>query len=151
MTPKLDLACRLTVLLEPAHEIGETAAGRRRIIPIVGGRAEGPLLNADIVALGADWQTVTDARTAELDARYILRTDDGALIEIRNAGVRHGPEDVVAALGRGEDVPLDAYYMRTAARLTTGDPRYEWVNATIFVGSGGRRADRVEIDLYAVR
>ncbi len=151
MTPTLDFACRLTVLLEPAHEIGETSAGRRRIIPIVGGRAEGPLLNADILALGADWQTVLDARTAELDARYVLRTDDGALIEVRNAGCRHGPAEVVAALARGEDLPADSYYMRTAARLTSGDARYEWVNTTIFVGAGARRADRVEIDLHAVR
>ena len=41
--------------------------------------------------------------------------------------------------------------MRTVARLETGDARYGWVNNTLFVGTGRRRAQAVEVDLFAVR
>ena len=124
--------------------------GRRRIIPIVGGRMEGPRLNGRILNIGADWQTVFASGLAELDTRYALETHDGALIEIINYGFRHGPEDVLQAVARGEDVDPGTYYMRTHARLETGDRRYDWVNNTLFVGTGARRDKSVILDLYAI-
>ena len=101
--------------------------------------------------LGADWQTVFDPGAAELDTRYALRTDDGALIDVRNFGYRSGPPDVLAAVGRGESVDPALYYMRTQCRLETGDPRYGWLNTLVCVGSGMRRAASVLMNLYAVR
>ena len=41
--------------------------------------------------------------------------------------------------------------MRTHARLESGDPRYEWVNRTLFVGSGTRLAEKVVVSLFAIR
>ena len=75
---------------------------------------------------------------------------DGAVIEIVNIGSRHGPADVIARLASGEDVDPAEYYMRTAARLETGDAGYAWVNHMIFVCAGIRRASAVEIAYYAV-
>lgn len=40
--------------------------------------------------------------------------------------------------------------MRTHARLETGDPRYAWVNDTLFVGTGARKASAVTISLFLV-
>jgi hypothetical protein len=40
--------------------------------------------------------------------------------------------------------------MRTHCRFETGDPRYAWLNHTICVGSGVRRASAVHIAIYAV-
>ena len=68
--------------------------------------------------------------------------------------LRHGsPELVLAAEAsfRGEDVDPASYYMRTQARLETGDERYDWVNRTLFVGCGARKASSVKVDLYAIR
>ena len=149
-TPKLDHVCSLFVTLDRIREMGPGRAGQRRIIPIIGGRVEGKRLNGRILNLGADWQTIFDGGLAELDTRYAMETDDGALIEIVNYGYRHGPEDVIKAVARGEDVDPSAYYMRTHARLETGDPRYEWVNRTLFVGSGARLQQSVKVDLYAL-
>ena len=87
----------------------------------------------------------------EMDTRYAMETDDGAVIEIINYGYRDGPPEVLAALGRGETVPPEDYYMRTHARLETGDGRYDWVNRTLFVGTGARNASSVNVDLYALR
>ena len=72
------------------------------------------------------------------------------MIEIVNIGVRRGPPEVVASLAAGEDVDPRAYYMRTAARLETGHPGYAWVNYTLFVCSGARRASSLEVAFYKV-
>lgn len=131
--------------------MGRGRAGARRIIPIIGGRVTGPLLQGTILNLGADWQTIFENETAELDTRYAFETDDGALIEIRNYGFRHGPPEVIEALAKGESVSPDAYYMRTHARLETGDERYQWVNSALFIGTGQRKEARVIVDLFVLR
>ncbi len=148
--PVLRHICDLRVALDPIREMGTGRAGQRRIIPIVGGTVEGPALRGRILDLGADWQTIWANGVAELDTRYAIETDDGAVIEIRNYGYRHGPADVLAAIARGEEVSPDSYYMRTHARLETGDARYDWVNRTLFVGTGARLAGQVVVSLFAL-
>ena len=150
-TPALDLVCTLTVSLDPIREMGTGRAGARRIIPIVGGTVTGPEINGRILNLGADWQTIFSSGLAELDTRYAMETDDGAVIEIINYGYRHGPKEVLEAVARGEAVDPASYYMRTHARLETGDPRYDWVNRTLFLGVGARHESSVKVDLYAIR
>ena len=147
--PELKPFCELRVDLAPILEMGPGRAGQRRIIPIIGGSVSGRV-NGKILNLGADWQTIYADGSADLDTRYAFETDDGALIEIVNKGVRHGPPEVVARLARGEDVDPSDYYMRTYARLETGDPRYDWVNRMIFVGTGGRWAAQVRVSLFTV-
>ena len=142
--------CDLYVELSPIVELGTGRAGKRRIIPIIGGEVRGERVNGKILNVGADWQTILADGTAELVARYAFETDDGAVIEVDNYGFRHGPPEVIEALARGEEVDPDSYYMRTQARLETGDPRYAWVNNRLFVGSGSRQAESVKISLYEI-
>ncbi|MCR8827831.1 DUF3237 domain-containing protein [Pseudosulfitobacter koreensis] len=151
LQPKLEHVCTLDVELGPIREMGQGRAGARRIIPIIGGTVTGARLNGKIMNVGADWQTIFGSGMAELDTRYAMETDDGAVIEIINYGYRDGPPEVLAALGRGEAVPPEDYYMRTHARLETGDARYDWVNRTLFVGTGARNAASVRVALYALR
>ncbi len=148
--PALRHITDLTVTLDPIRHMGAGRAGVRRIIPIIGGVAKGPLINGKILNVGADWQTQFASGLTELDTRYAIETDDGALIEIINYGYRHGPAEVLDALVRGEEVPHDAYYMRTHARLETGDDRYDWVNRTLFVGHGARLNGLVQMSLFAI-
>ena len=148
--PVLSHVCDLEVDLDPIMEMGPGRSGQRRIVPIVGGRVDGPRLNGRILNLGADWQTVFHDGMAELDTRYAIETGDGAVIEIRNYGLRHGPPEVIAAIARGDEVDPATYYMRTQARLETGDARYAWVNRTLFVGNGARLAGKVIVSLFAV-
>lgn len=148
--PPLRHVCDFTVALSPIMEMGQGPAGLRRIIPIVGGTVEGDRIRGEILDLGADWQTVFANGAAELDARYAVRTDDGAIIEVRNLGVRHGPAEVMARVAQGEDVDPADYYMRSHLRLETGDARYDWVNRTLFLGTGGRRAASVLLSIYEV-
>ncbi|WP_428642871.1 DUF3237 domain-containing protein [Roseibium sp.] len=147
--PQLTHFCDLTVELGPVREMGHGRNGARRIIPIIGGTVTGKV-NGTVLTLGADWQTTLADGTTDIDTRYAFETEDGAVIEIINKGTRYGPPHVLAALARGEDVDPALYTFRTAARLETGDARYDWVNRTIFVGTGKRLASAVLISLFSV-
>jgi len=149
--PSLEHFADLTVELGPIQEMGRGRGGQRRIIPIIGGVVSGPHVSGRVLNIGADWQTIFVDGLAELDTRYGIETDDGAVIEIINYGLRHGPEDVMTRLAAGESVDPSSYYMRTHARLETGHPDYLWVNKLLFVGTGVRHASAVNISLYVLR
>ncbi|MGH1358202.1 MAG: DUF3237 domain-containing protein [Burkholderiaceae bacterium] len=148
--PKLIFLCEFLVELGTPIEMGEAPRGRRRIIPIIGGEVSGERLSGRILNVGADWQAIYGQNLAELDTRYAMETNDGAVIEIRNFGLRHGPQEVIDALARGETVDPSAYYMRTQPRFETGDPRYDWLNRVIAVGSGARDASAVRLKIFEV-
>jgi hypothetical protein len=148
---RLEPLFRAEISLAPAQELGDTPLGRRRIIPIVGGTVSGARLSGEVLPGGADWQVIRPDGVADLDARYTIRTNDGALVYVRNRGYRHGPPEVIARLGRGESVDPSLYYMRTTPRFETGDERYAWLNRIVCVGSGARLAAAVRIDFYAVQ
>jgi len=148
---QLERLFRAEVTLAPAQEIGAGPAGRRRIIPITGGKVSGERLSGRVLPGGADWQIVRTDGVAYLDARYTIETHDGALVYVRNLGYRHGPQDVISRLAAGEAVDPATYYMRTTPWFETGDERYDWLNRTVCVGSGERLASAVRIDFYAVK
>ena len=150
LPPGLTYACDFVVELTAPHEMGVSPAGTRRIIPIVGGTVRGPLLNGALLDIGADWQTVQTGGLAQLDARYALRTDDGAVIEIISTGMRHAPRETNDRIRAGEEVPPTDYYMRTFVRLETGDERYAWVNRALFLASGGKIGATVRLSVYRV-
>lgn len=142
---------RAEITLAGAQELGDTPRGRRRIIPITGGTFAGERLSGRVLPGGADWQVVRADGVAELEARYTLETSDGALIYVRNDGYRHGPPGVLRRLAAGEAVDPASYYMRTTPRFETGDARYDWLNRTICVATGARRAAAVELEIFEVK
>ena len=141
---------RAEIALAAPQELGESPLGRRRIIPITGGRFAGERLSGRVLPGGADWQVIRADGVADLDARYTLETHDGALIYVRNKGYRHGPEDVMKRLAAGEAVDPSLYYMRTTPWFETGDARYAWLNRVVCIGTGARRADGVELEFLEV-
>jgi len=141
----------LEIALEPARELGETPLGRRRIIGITGGKFSGPRLSGRILPGGADWQLIRADGVACLDARYTLETADGALIYVENKGYRHGPREAMERLSRGEEVDPVLIYTRTTPWFETSAPGYAWLNRTVCVGSGVRRAAAIELDFYEVK
>jgi hypothetical protein len=60
---------------------------------------------------------------------------------MRSYGLRHGPSDVIAALGRGETVDPSTYYFRILPRFETAHPAYSFLNHLIAVGIGDRRPE----------
>jgi hypothetical protein len=151
--PELEFMGRVTVdLVAPVWELGVTSdLGRRRIIPITGGKLEGPLLNGEILNNGADWQVVTADGLAVIDTRYLLRLDDGSLAYLQTRGYRHGPADVMAELARGSEVDPSTYYFRVYLDFETSSSAYAWLNRTLAVGYAMRLATTVIYDAYAIR
>lgn len=149
--PQLEPLMQLTVQLGPVLEVGLVPLGQRRIIPIVGGHFAGEGLRGEVLPGGADWQIVTSEGVAMLEARYTLKTHDGALVYLQNRGLRHGPPEVLAAIGRGEAVDPTSYYMRTTPIFETASPSYAWLNRIVALCSGLRRSDKVVLDFYEVR
>ena len=139
------------VTLEPIRDLGETPLGRRRIIGIAGGTFSGPRLSGRILPGGADWQVIRADGVAYLDARYTLETDDGALIYVNNKGYRHGPKEAMERLSRGDEVDPALIYTRSTPWFETSAPQYAWLNRTICVGTGVRRAATVEFEFYEVK
>jgi hypothetical protein len=148
--PELSHICDLVVELSRSHEMGACPAGTKRIIPIVGGTATGSVLNGKILGVGADWQTVRADGVAELDARYAIETDDGAIIEVVSQGIRHVPPEVAARIAAGEQVSPSDYYMRTAIRLESGHPAYQWVRTALFIAAGGKVGETVRLTICRV-
>jgi hypothetical protein len=123
-------------------EIGASPHGTRRTVPLTGGHFEGPRLRGTVLpGSSADWLLLRPDGVLELDFRATLRTDDGALISMRSFGLRHGPPDVIAAIGRGETVDPASYYFRTTPRFETAHPNYAFLNRLVAVSSGDRRAE----------
>jgi hypothetical protein len=122
--------------------IGAVPYGTRRTAPLGGGTFEGPRFRGTILAgSSADWQLLRSDGVLEMDLRFTLRTEDGALISMRSFGMRHGPAEVIAAIGRGETVDPSKYYFRTMPRFETAHPAYLFLNRLIAVASGDRRPE----------
>jgi hypothetical protein len=130
--------------------VGGTPYGERRIIPILGGSFAGPRLSGKVLAGGADWQIVRTDDTADLEARYTLETDDGALIYVLNRGIRSASREVMERLARGEKVHPGEYYFRTRPVFETGAPKYQWLHRIVAVATGERLPDEVIITVYEV-
>jgi Protein of unknown function (DUF3237) len=133
------LLMTLRVNVGRTQDIGAVPHGFRRTAPIGGGTFEGPRLRGTILPAGsADWLLLRSDGVLELDLRCTLRTDDGALISMSSFGLRHGPPEVIAAIGRGEIVDPSTYYFRTIPRFVTAHPAYAFLNRLVAVAGGDR-------------
>ena len=149
--PRLSLVYRLEATLAQPLDLGDTARGDRRIVALTGGTFTGPELNGKLLpGVSADWQIVLGDGTALGDIRCTLETDGGDLLYVQSRGVRHGPADVLARLGRGEEVDASRYTFRTATQIETAAPDLDWLNKGVFVSVGGRRSGRVTYETYLV-
>ena len=149
--PRLTFVYRLEATLAEPLDLGDTAAGRRRIAVQTGGTFTGPHLSGKLLpGASADWQLVLPDGTALGDIRYTLQTDDGDLLYAQSRSIRHGPADVLARLARGDDVDASEYTFRAATRLETAAPDLDWMNNGIFVSVGGRRPGAVIYETYLV-
>jgi hypothetical protein len=146
--PALEFIFSAQVTVAAALDLGDVGKGGRRIVPITGGVFSGPQLHGLVLPGGADWQVLRSDGTAELEARYTLRTDDGVLIYVRNHALRHGPPDVIAALAAAKPVDPARYYFRGATFFETGDARYAWLTKHIVVCTGEREPTAVKLKFF---
>jgi hypothetical protein len=146
--PQIKFFADLSVLVGQPQEVGQTIHGRRRLIPILGGAASGAGWRAKVLPGGADFQLIVTERLAELDARYVLETDAGDLIYVRNRALRSGPAELMARLARGEPVDPALIYFRCSPSFETASASLAWISERMFVGSGVRRPDQVQMRFF---
>src|SRR6202163_3258814 len=152
MTPVLETkyVFTITALIGSVTSAGDIGTGVRRIIPIVGGEVKGKDVNGKVCAFGADFQIIRPNELIELEAKYAIETDDGAVIYVENRGIRFGPVELLQRQKRGEAVDPKLIYFRTVPKFETGSEKYRWLMENLFIASAARHADRVVIDVHQV-
>ena len=147
--PELRFALSLEATIGEAVEFGEVGGGRRRMVPITGGRFSGRL-EGRILAGGADWQTIRPSGVTDAWARYTLQTTAGDHILATNIGVRRASAEVSARIAAGETVDPTEYYFRTAPVFETGAPEHRWLMEATFVCRAERWPDKVLLTVFEV-
>ena len=148
LQPRLRFFADLSVEVGAPVEIGRTTRGLRRVIAITGGQARGDGWTARVLPGGADYQVIVSDTMAELEAHYVLETDAGDRIYVRNQAIRCAPAEVTARLLRGEPVDPAQVYFRCLPRFETASPALAWVQQRLFVGGGARHPDKVVMQFH---
>jgi hypothetical protein len=149
--PRLRKVYRLEVTLGEPLDLGEVAQGHRRIVPQTGGTFTGPEISGKLLpGASADWQIVLPDGTSFADIRCTLQTDNGDLLYVQSWGVRHGSAEVLARLGRGENVDASEYTFRTSTQIETAAPQLDWLNEGVFISVGARQPTGVIYETYIV-
>ena len=146
LIPMAQVLCEVGTLVT----LGQGKYGERRYVPLGGGTVRGPELNGTLVEGGVDWQVNRSDGVLDIAAHYVIRTEDGALIEVQSDGMRHGPAAVMARLAQGEAVGRDEYFFRTIMRFQTGAPAWAHLNKVLALACGLREASRVVLDVYRI-
>jgi hypothetical protein len=148
--PALEPVADLVVRIAEPLEIGRIAGNLRRVIPIAEGEVLGPKLRGKVLKGGADFQMMRADGVTELEARYVIELESGGLVYVENRGVRFGPAELMEKLRRGETVDPALIYFRSTPRFETSAPGYEWLMRNLFLCSGARFPDRVELRIFQV-
>jgi uncharacterized protein DUF3237 len=122
--PRLEFAFEELVTLAPAASPGKTPYGSRNMIPITGGTFEGPGIKGTIIPGGWDWQLVRADGCVDVHADYMLKTDDGVIINVVNDGALCMAQPGAAAKPA-----------RTSPRFEAPLGKYQWLGQTAFVGT----------------
>jgi Protein of unknown function (DUF3237) len=123
--PRAELVFTIEALCSHPVSIGRLAGGEGRMIPIIGGKVSGTMLNGEVVPGGADWSIVRENGLCTVDARYAIKADDGAIIQVFNGAT----ERIVRSN------PPAPILMITAPRFIAPDGPHDWLNRGVYVGT----------------
>ncbi|MGW7051650.1 DUF3237 domain-containing protein [Streptomyces sp. NPDC054887] len=147
--PSLSFAFEIRAeIAEPLH-IGHGDGERTEFTPITGGSVEGPRLRGTVLAGGGDWSS-TRGEICELEARYLIRAEDGAVIDIVNRGYFRAGSDSGDQYDGALKVAEAGYYFRTSPVFRTDAPAHRWLAETVFVGLAREEDGDIVIRLYSV-
>ncbi len=109
------------VVIGAGDDVGATPLGERIRIPILSGTIAGPQLNGTVLPGSADWQLRRADGSVQVDADYMIETDDHVRIHVRNVGVLDQPKGA------------PQLYRWTAPQFEAPMGRYGWLNDAVFV------------------
>jgi hypothetical protein len=149
--PRLSFAFEVRVDVAPSEHVGNGEGDVLDFTPITGGTVEGPRLRGTVVPGGGDWSVRRGPCVFELDARYLLRAEDGALIDIVNRGYyRTKTAEAMERMEAGEELDASEAYFRTSPVFRTDAPHHRWLAETVFVGLARDDAGQICIRFYEV-
>lgn len=111
--------------------VGQTPSGRRQSVAITGGAFSGPGFSGRVIPGGGDYQLVRPDGSVEIDAEYLLETDDHVVIHARHLGTITPPK------GAG-----DAGYLWSTHSFDAPAGKYGWMNGQVFISRIGRAGDK---------
>lgn len=146
MSLSLEPAFTLYVDVSEPVTVGQTHAGLRRVVPITGGRFEGPLLSGEVLPGGADWNVVRPDGAIHVWARYEIRTSDGHVVSVVNEGLGTITTDPETGRPNGWSCPTYPKF-----EVPEGGPA--WLGTDVFVGQllTPTQPGLATIDVYRVR
>lgn len=133
-----ELVMQINVKLGAQEDMGKGPDGYRINYPIIGGTFVGEGMRGIVVPGGADMAVDRNDGVTMIDALYRLKTDDGQIIIIHNAGIWRLNEQGLAKQAKGvalEEMLDSDSYCRTVPSFKTSPGKYAWLNDYIFVGS----------------
>ncbi|HKF46017.1 MAG TPA: DUF3237 domain-containing protein [Terracidiphilus sp.] len=122
-SPSLVYVYEEFVTLGPDQPVGETPEGRRNIVPITGGMFKGPRLNGRVLPGGWDWQLASSGGCFTIHADYMIETNDGVIINVRNVGTQ-------CKSSEGKPGAL-----LTSPVFEAPKGKYDWLNGGAYVGT----------------
>lgn len=104
--------------------VGESKRGVIKVIPITGGTFAGAKIKGEVLPGGEDSQLVRPDGDTELNARYLLKTDDGYVIQVTNKALIH------------TDSKTNFFYCKSVLDLEAPkNSPYDYLNHAIFIGT----------------
>jgi hypothetical protein len=150
MRMHLEYELTYNATLKDPVAVGAGPYGTRLVYEVTGGSVDGKRLKGQVLTGGADWLLVGTDGWGRLDVRAQFLTDEGAAIYAAYYGMIEMNENVQRAMTAGSSTDYGDQYFRTSPRFETGDPRYSWLNHTLFVAEGRIVPHAVEYKVYRV-
>ena len=152
-TPRLEHAFTVRIDFPPGPRLRYPVRGgdHRGFVSVAGGVVTGPCLQGEVVAgSGGDWPLFRGDGVVAFDARYLIRAQDGTVIQVSNQGFAYAPAEVQARIDRGEAVDPAENYFRLAPRFEVADGPHAWLSRNVFVGYGEKHPDHSIFDFFLV-
>ncbi|GAK64939.1 uncharacterized protein PAN0_007d3155 [Moesziomyces antarcticus] len=157
----LEPVFRVTCPVEPAHTVGDSGEGVRKIVPIApGGTITSPIAALDgAVGMhgGSDYFRTDQFGKTRLDARYFFKLKSGHNLYFQSSGVRFVPssypdQTAVQRIMQGESVDPSQYYFRLKLILECDDPdpQVQDLVCKVVIASAVRTTDTVMYQAYVV-
>jgi uncharacterized protein DUF3237 len=151
--PALTHLFTMRAILGARLDGGDGPSGRRVFNAASGGEFAGARLRGVVLPGSADWMLIRKDGSMLIDARVILRTDDGATIHMIYGGRAVFPADLLADVrdpARRHLVDPARYYMRTTPLFETGAETHAWLNDIVCVATGRLTEQGLDYDVFQV-
>ena len=140
--PQLRYAFSIVAEVGPYLPLEQRDSELLEFIPITGGTITGDV-NGTIIPGGGDWCRTRADEAYQVEARYLIRTDAGDIIDVVNVGVVRHLEGA-----SGMDRPMGYFQSTPTFRTTAAD--LQWLTRSVFVGRAVSDEHATSIDVFEV-